>query len=201
MKRYTIASLYLLTLITYASKPVEPEKPVYQMDWGVMPPGDMWFGGAWSERTIKVDKEQIENNQYAQDLERGSNLIYIGIWVAVISIVLHFSTSSSHIVAGKFARVFEWGIVGGGFLVIAGSWFKKAMELQGSIALGGIILAGLILSQKNVRGWSVSHLFSKLKKQTEPPALQTQDNGYSYTQECSSCTCKADPSTDTHQTK
>lgn len=142
-------------------KPLNPKEPVYQFVWGSPPPLNMTFFGKMEQRRLEANKKQIENAQYARDLERGSDLIYYGVWCAVICIVAHFATSSQHMVAGKLAKVFEWGIVGGGLMIIAGAWYKKAIEFESTIAIVGIIVAGLILSHEKVRAWSLSHLFKK----------------------------------------
>ena len=170
--------LLALPLLAVGSelKPVDPHKPVYQMNWGTMPPGNMWFGGSWSQRKMKSTKEQIENAQYAADLQRGSNLIYFGIWTAVVSIVLLLATSSYHAVAGKFAKLFEWSIVAGGLMVIAGTWYKKAIEYDTAMALGGIAVAAVILSREKVRRWSVSHLFRTSKGEPEAQDPQIQES-------------------------
>jgi hypothetical protein len=133
------------------------------MDWGVMPPGKMWVGGSWSEREQKSTREQIEVAQYASDLQRGSNLIYFGILCSIACVVLHLATSSQHAIAGKLAKVFEWGIVGGVCMIIAGAILKKAIEYETGIAIAGILGAGIVLSRESVRGWSVSHVFKWLK--------------------------------------
>ena len=158
------------------NKPVDPAKPVYQIDWGTMPPGNMWFGGSWSERKMESTKKQVEIAQYAADLKTGSKMILYGIVIAIACIILHFSTSSSHIIAGQIAKFFEWGIVAGGLLIVGGCWYKKAIELQSGIAMAGIILAGLVLAQENIRSWSISHLFKWRPKRPAKREPRSQDS-------------------------
>lgn len=199
MKRTIIGVLLLIFGFCAANSapPVDQDETVYQMDWGVMPPGNMWFGGKWSERKLSVTKEDIDRAQYAADLERGSNMIYYGILACVICIVLHGLTSSQHIIAGKFAKVFEWGIVLGLCLIVAGAWLKKAIEYETGIAIAGVVIGGLFLSRKKVREWSLSHLF---KGRTVLPAVsepQTQDNVSLDERECSHDTVSTDVGLDT----
>jgi len=170
-----VVVLCLSTLSMAASelKPVDPSRDVYQMNWGTMPPGNMWFGGSWSKRQMKSTRDQIENAQYAADLERGSNLIYFGIWTAVVSIVLLLATSSYHAVAGKFAKIFEWSIVAGGLMVVAGAWYKKAIEYDTAMAIGGIAVMAGILSCEKIKRFSISHFFKTSKAEPEGQAPQT----------------------------
>jgi len=145
-------------------------------------------------------KAQIEEAQYATDLKRGSNLIYLGIWGAVICIVLHLATSSQHMIAGKFSKVFEWGLVGAVLMVVAGTWYKKAIEMQSGIAIAGVVVAGIVLSRERVRKWSVSHLFTKKKVLPAVSVTQIRDDGSVCSPECSGGTCEDCPETDTHRT-
>jgi len=199
-------SLLMLICSTLESKPINPDKDVYQFIWGGPPPGSMTFFGRMEKREMPAQtpeerREQVENAQYAADLQRGSNLIYIGIWCAVICIVLHLATSSQHMIAGKLAKVFEWGIVGGVLMVVAGTWYKKAIEMHSGIAIAGVVIAGIVLSRKKVRSWSVSHWFTKKKAELVGSVSQIQDNEQPCSVECSGDTGKDGPVSDTVQTK
>lgn len=75
-------------------KPVDPDKPLYQLDWGIMPPGNMWIGGKLSERQIPKAKTATEQqlqaklDNIATMAAKGRKSISIGISALVLGIMV-----------------------------------------------------------------------------------------------------------------
>lgn len=97
MKMIVLASM-LLSCIACARemKPVDRTKPVYQLDWGIMPFGDMWLGGAWSERQFTEDlsprqRAAIEATANAAMYRRAAYLSWVLVGLcAIATYVLHW---------------------------------------------------------------------------------------------------------------
>lgn len=92
----TILLLFFGVRSAVGADPVNPDAPIYQLDWGIMPPGNRWFGGAWSEReqlTAKTPKErrlEIELENMAITAAKGRKLMSQGISALVLGVILLF---------------------------------------------------------------------------------------------------------------
>lgn len=143
-------------------KPYDKDKPAYQWT-GYPPPGNMWFGGRCyrvkiPDLTLTQDqiRKQIENQIYERDMQRGSNLVTYGIYVAIVCAVVHGATKANS-VAKVFSRFAEWGIIGGVLMVAAGLLQKKVTQYQDWITLGVVVIGGGVVLYI-LRDKSISHI-------------------------------------------
>lgn len=151
----------------------DPDKHVYQLDWGWFPPGHMWMGGKWSAKRIptaddmkeRIEYERLvwEQKEQQKQIKRANNLMLCGLLVAIACIVVHGCSSLP-----MLKRIAEYGIVGGVVGVVGGIGYKWLIKNE--VALGwafGIAvvcaLAYWILSHDKVRDWSISHIFTGKK--------------------------------------
>jgi len=133
----------------------DKDKPVYQMDWGTMPPGNMWLAGKWSQRTVEVP--DVSKHIRMMELQRGADMMWYGMWIAIACIVVHGCSSLT-----MLKRVAEYGIVGGVLAIIGGMLYKQMVEHEKIIfLLVGLAFAWWVLSHKKIRDWSISHLIKK----------------------------------------
>lgn len=87
-----------LPFMLCATEPIDRTKPVYQMDWGIMPPGHMWVGGSWSQRshepTYKLtpkERAAIEASANAAMYRKAAYASWVLVGLACIaSYVLHW---------------------------------------------------------------------------------------------------------------
>ena len=136
-----------------------PDKPLYQWK-GWPPPGNMWLGGKCGvvnpHLSIKQRQDNFDLLIRQREMQRGADMMYWGIIIALVCAVLHgcISTQKPLKVLNRFA---EWGIVGGVLAIAAGIMYKKVTQYENWIALGlGVAIVGGFLYWK--RDWSLSQL-------------------------------------------
>lgn len=75
----------------------EPDKRLYKLEWGIMPPGNCWIGGGWSEyepersgMSFEEKRKLIEFENMTQAAEKGREFISWGISALVLGTMLVF---------------------------------------------------------------------------------------------------------------
>jgi len=136
-------------------KPFNPDKDLWQWK-GYPPPGNMWLGG-YCYRVIppKMTQHDIDMRIRAQEMQRGADLMYWGVIIALVCAVAHGCSSVK-----ALGRIAEWGIVGGLLAVVSGLLYKKATQYENWIILLVVVAGGGFLLYR-YRGWSLSHIFKK----------------------------------------
>jgi len=147
--RQLIIVLLLIPLLSVAGthKKTDPEKPVYQLDWGIFPPGNCWLFGSWSERDHEcechedwADRIKRENAQYAAKL--GRNWLRFAAVLAFAGLVL---VLCFHDISGL--KHFGLGLLPSGAVAYGiGLWFMKTAEVWHWIgyAIALVVVIGLV---------------------------------------------------------
>ena len=170
----------LVTICCHAAKWDNPslpmadaDKPVYQWK-GWPPPGNMWIGGKCNKVRIPSTEDMKKKLQYEFELrmqeeslkqvKRADNLMLFGLIGAIVCIVIHGCSSLP-----QLKRIAEYGIVGSVVSVIGGIGYKFLIKHEVALewAFGISVLCGVaywLLSHKNVRDWSISHIFKGKEK-------------------------------------
>lgn len=99
MKTLTTILLLFVMSTVRGIDPVDPGEPVFQLDYGVMPPGNMWIGGKWSERKIVIEKteDQVKAENMAIAAANGRSLMSKGISAIVLGVMLTFFLKQYHL--------------------------------------------------------------------------------------------------------
>lgn len=154
-----ITALLLLVGMSLAvcwAEQIDPSKPLYQMDYGIMPPGNMWFGGSWSTRehkrpeTLEEQQLRIKLDNMAIAASKGRRLMSHGISAIVLGTMLFFYLNQFHLqwiglgVAGFGVWRFATGLIE---IKIAENW----QVVTGALFVGIIItITGAILWNSGV---------------------------------------------------
>jgi hypothetical protein len=92
-----------------------------------------------------------------QEIQRGANMMWWGMWAAIGCAVLHGIIKSSYPLLKPVAKFLEWGIVGSVLAIIVGMLYKNVVEYEKIIALViSLALGGFLLIR--YKDWSISHL-------------------------------------------
>jgi len=151
--------LFLPLFVFAQDKALDSTKKAYQLDWGTMPPGNMWLAGGWSERKQQTYKLTATERSA---IEATAN-------------------------AAMYRKVALWSWLAAGIACV-GSYLMKAREGLGvALICGAFSFASTFMAQTvhfwlrigvcaaigiaivicfipSVRDWSVSHIFKKRKE-------------------------------------
>jgi len=139
----------------------DPTKPAYQTN-ALLPDFFLRTHPGVSQVIIPTPDpgEQIQ----AAEMQRGADMMWFGMWVAIGCAVVHGLIKSSYPALKPFSKILEWGIVGAVLAIVGGMLYKNIVEYEKIIILVIAVMGGGILLYRN-REWSISHLF---KRKTEP---------------------------------
>ena len=135
--------------------PVDETKDVYQQDWGIMPPGNIWFGGGWSERQYTIhhsvsDRAAIEATANAAMYRKAAYASWVLTGLACIGAYL--MKAREGIGVAIICALFSF----------ASSFMAQTVHYGLRIACCAAAVGAVALCyHPKVRDWSVSHLFKK----------------------------------------
>ena len=134
-----------------------PDKPAYQTN-GLMP--DFLVRTHPGMNQVIIPAPDAVDQIRAVELQRGADMMWWGMWVAIACAFLHGMIKSSFPALKPFSKFLEWGIVGGVLAIVGGMLYKNIVEYEKIILLGvSVCGVGGLLYWK--RDWSASHLFKK----------------------------------------
>lgn len=151
-----IIFIWLLPCVLFAQKPVDKTKPVYQQDWGVMPPGNMWVAGGWSQRiqeTHKLTPKERAAIEATANAAMYRKAAYASWCLAGLACIVSYLMKAREgvgvaLICGLFSFASSF----------MASTAPYALRI-GACAIIGIGVAVCFIPA--VRDWSVSHLFKR----------------------------------------
>lgn len=156
--KYIILTIVALCASASELPPVDETKPIYQMKWGVMPPGNMWFGGSWERRRIvrklsPSDSAAIEARATAAMYRKAA---YASWLIAGLACIVSYLMKAREgigiaIICGLFS--------------FASSFMAQSVHYGLRVGVCFIILVMIALCyHPRVRDWSLSHssLYKKI---------------------------------------
>lgn len=143
------------------AQPVDSDKDVYQMDWGVMPPGNMWLGGKWSPREMPqteltpAQRAQIEAQHTAAMYRKAAYYSWIIVFIACVASYMLKAREGIGI-----------AIMAAGFS-FASSYMAQSVHyaLRIGACLGVVVFVGICFVLRE-KGFSFSTIVSIVKKRT-----------------------------------
>lgn len=139
-------------------KTYDPNKPAYQTNF-LLPDFIAQTHPGLTVVQVETTAEIIRHNE----IQRGADAMWYGMWIAVVCAVAHGAIKSSYPLLKPFSKILEWGIVGGVGTIIIGMLYKQTVEYEKIIALAlGLAVGGFLLYR--YRDWSISHLLGKIKE-------------------------------------
>ena len=153
-------------------KKYDPNKPAFQTNI-LLPDCIAKTHPGLNEVIIQVEDpaEQIRR----QELQRGADMMWWGMWVAIGCAVAHGVIKSSYPALKPFSKFLEWGIVGGVLAIIGGMFYKNVVEYEKIIALVfAVSIGGFLLWW--FRDWSISHIIRK-PKNSGSKSITDKDSG------------------------
>ncbi len=156
--KYIITFVLLCGALFANDLPVADQtKPLYQMKWGVMPPGDMWIGGSWERVRIETHKltpkerAAIEAQATASMYRKAAYLSWVIAGLACVASYL--MKAREGIGVALICAVFSF----------ASSFMAQSVHYGLRVGVCGLLLCMVaICFHPKVRDWSISH--SKLYK-------------------------------------
>ena len=142
----------------------DPTKPTYQTNWLLPDCVAKTHPGLSIVQIDPVDPAKIIRQN---ELQRGADMMWWGMWAAIGCAVVHGIIKSSYPALKPFSKILEWGIVGAVLAIIGGMLYKNVVEYEKIIILALAVGVGGYLLYR-FRDWSVSHLLNKPQ--------QAQDN-------------------------
>jgi hypothetical protein len=134
-----------------------PDKPAYQTNWA-LPDCIAKTHPGLSIIEVKQKDPAVIIRQ--NELQRGANMMWWGMWAAIGCAVVHGIIKSSYPALRPFSKFLEWGIVGGVLAVIGGMLYKNVVEYEKIIILALAVGVGGYLLYR-FRDWSISHIVKK----------------------------------------
>ena len=158
MKLLIIMLILTSSMFARELKPVDKTHPEYQLDWGIMPPGNCWFGGGWSERQdtrelSASDRAAIEATAVAAMYRKAAYAAWVLTGLACIGAYL--MKAREGIGVAIICALFSF----------ASSFMAQTVHLGLRIGLCTLAVAAVALCyHPSVRDWSVSHssLYKKI---------------------------------------
>jgi hypothetical protein len=137
------------------SRKFDPNKPTYQTN-GLLP--DFLARTHPGLSVVIVPTPDAQDLIRAREMQRGQDMMFYGVIVAIACAVIHGAIKSSYPALKPFSKFLEWGIVGGVLSIVSGLIYKKVTQYETWIFLAiAVAVCGFLLYR--FRDWSISHIF------------------------------------------
>ena len=168
-----ILLIIAVEMVAFGAQAIDPDKPLYQFDWGGPPPGHCTFFGGMSERqhpkpVISPEEKQlrIRLENIGQAAQRGRKMISRGLSAIVLGVMLTFFLKQFHLqsvglcVSGYGIWQFAAGILE---IKLAENW-KVA---TGAAAVGIILIIAAVMLWPRGIDLNLTKLIKRLKPRQE----------------------------------
>ena len=133
-----------------------PDKPCYQTNWSLP---DFIAKTHPGLNVVSIEREDPAEAIRRHEMQRGADMMWWGMWVAIGCAVAHGIIKSSYPMLKPFAKFLEWGIVGGVLAVVVGMLYKNVTQYAKSGLRGHLTHSELLQSPESTDHVLLNNIF------------------------------------------
>jgi len=152
-------------------KQYNPDKPAYQTNF-LLPDCVAKTHPGLSIIEVKTDPVDPALIIRQNELQRGADMMWWGMWVAIACAVAHGIVKSTAF--RPFSKFLEWGVVGGILAIVGGMLYKNVVEYEKIIILTIAVGVGgyLLCRYKDWHPFSKANIKPRSGPQSDQPKVE-----------------------------